>query len=303
MRAFLLILLLLCACSHSAQIKKESDAANVKYDQMKEEIVKPYEEGMAKVEEYRTFLIPTAEGGVCPASRVDQREFVGTYRTECLRLQKQAGEVRNKQLKEKLKATEDQCWGLLKQAYLQQVGLMYFKTDWQWTADRLKENPQLDLECVATYSHNQAVLAHIEERRRQWRYLRDSSAARVEEQRHAELDQIANKNRGPSGWAILGAALQGMGQGLSNSASSSTKASSVKGCSSDYDCGMGFKCVKPYYSTSGSCMTAVDKYGAQSFDLPRLDSYKTNTPSSNDCTHQGCPAGFTCDYNSGTCTR
>jgi hypothetical protein len=199
-----------------------------------------------------------------------------------------------------------ECWQQLKDAYFRQLGQTYYKTDWQWTADRMKENPKLDLECVATYSHNQAILSYIEEDKKAWQSLKDSSAARVDEQRQMELQEIRQKDRGPSGWAILGATLQGMGQGLQNSSStsaSSSQVSSARGCSSDYDCGVGSVCVKPYYSTSGSCMTAVNKYGTQTVDLPRLDSHKANTPSRSDCTQKGCQAGFTCDYNSGTCIR
>lgn len=78
----------------------------------------------------------------------------------------------------------------------------------------------------------------------------------------------------------------------------------VPGCSSDFDCGSGARCVKKNFSGSGSCMQSVDAAGAPAFDQPRLESVNVKTPSPSDCSAgRVCPAGFQCDWESGACVR
>jgi hypothetical protein len=76
------------------------------------------------------------------------------------------------------------------------------------------------------------------------------------------------------------------------------------GCSSDFDCGIGNRCVKPNFSSQGTCMRLVNEYGEPTYDLPRINSVSPKVPSRHDCKFStDCPIGFRCDTNSGACIR
>lgn len=73
-------------------------------------------------------------------------------------------------------------------------------------------------------------------------------------------------------------------------------------CLSDFDCGIGHRCVKAPYNTSGVCMKSVDEVGVQQYDLPRLDSI--NPKYEGDCDFDtDCPIGFRCHKKYKTCVK
>lgn len=73
-------------------------------------------------------------------------------------------------------------------------------------------------------------------------------------------------------------------------------------CTSDYSCGVGRKCIKSNYSTSGFCATTVDNYGMRKFNMPELDSFGVKRPEVTDCKYDSdCPVGFRCNQKSGAC--
>lgn len=75
-----------------------------------------------------------------------------------------------------------------------------------------------------------------------------------------------------------------------------------KTCSSDYDCGIGYACVKEPYNFSGICMQTVNKFGGPTYDLPRLDS--VNIKSKGECRFDtDCPIGFHCDFKYKACVQ
>lgn len=80
--------------------------------------------------------------------------------------------------------------------------------------------------------------------------------------------------------------------------------SSWAACSSDFECGIGFRCVKAPLQGHGTCMKLVDKYGTQQFELPRLDSVGPNMNIKGDCdfdTH--CDIGFKCHPKYKVCVK
>ncbi len=89
------------------------------------------------------------------------------------------------------------------------------------------------------------------------------------------------------------------------SPSNSSSAPSRKvdsGCSSDFSCDFGSKCVKAPNSSTGVCMTGVDSYGAKTYDGPNPDSVGPRT--SDGCRFSSdCPAGFTCDSALKACVK
>jgi hypothetical protein len=73
-------------------------------------------------------------------------------------------------------------------------------------------------------------------------------------------------------------------------------------CYSDFDCGIGYKCVKSMYSVSGICMRSVDEFGTPKYNMPSTDSIYPKTKAG--CTFDtDCPIGFRCDSYYNECVR
>lgn len=69
------------------------------------------------------------------------------------------------------------------------------------------------------------------------------------------------------------------------------------GCSSDFDCGVGRRCVKGFGKLTGACVQAVDEYGLPSLELPDVDSMGFQEGQCSFTTD--CPIGFSCDKSLG----
>lgn len=82
-------------------------------------------------------------------------------------------------------------------------------------------------------------------------------------------------------------------------------ASSVwAGCSSDFECGMGSKCVKAPLQMNGTCMKTVDEYGIQQFNTPSIDSVGPNMNLQGDCDFDtDCGIGFRCHSKYKACVK
>lgn len=75
-------------------------------------------------------------------------------------------------------------------------------------------------------------------------------------------------------------------------------------CSSDFDCGIGSRCVKAPLQSSGRCMKSVDEYGTPTYDLPRTDSVGPNMNLGGDCDFDtDCPIGFRCHRKYKVCVK
>ena len=75
-------------------------------------------------------------------------------------------------------------------------------------------------------------------------------------------------------------------------------------CSSDFECGIGYRCVKAPLQSSGTWMKFVDEYGIQQFDLPSLDSVGPNTNLQGDCDFDtDCNIGFRCHPKYKVCVK
>ena len=76
------------------------------------------------------------------------------------------------------------------------------------------------------------------------------------------------------------------------------------GCTSDYSCGIGLKCVKAPLESSGVCMKIVDEYGVKQYNLPDTNSVGPNLDLDGQCTFDtDCPIGFKCDRNYKACIK
>jgi len=79
---------------------------------------------------------------------------------------------------------------------------------------------------------------------------------------------------------------------------------SSDGCSSDFACGVGYRCVKAPLKSTGVCLKAVDQFGIGTLGLPSLDSIGPNMKLWGECMFfVDCPIGFTCDNTLKACVK
>jgi DNA-directed RNA polymerase subunit RPC12/RpoP len=104
---------------------------------------------------------------------------------------------------------------------------------------------------------------------------------------------------------ILGAAITGFASGYTDNKGTSNNSSSTyksSGCSSDYECGIGNRCVKAQYSSTGTCMKTVNQYGTPTYDLPDPNNIGIN-PYKKCSFDTDCPIGFKCDSSYNACVK
>lgn len=83
---------------------------------------------------------------------------------------------------------------------------------------------------------------------------------------------------------------------------SSYNSGASSGCSSDYDCDNGYKCVKEQYKYNGVCMKNVNKYGTSAYSSPNSNSIGAGS-SGNCSVNSDCPIGFKCDSQYKVCVK
>ena len=75
-------------------------------------------------------------------------------------------------------------------------------------------------------------------------------------------------------------------------------------CYSDFDCGIGRRCIKKPLSITGVCLTEVDDTGLKTFSLPSADNIGPNMNLDGECSfNTDCPIGFRCDRSLKACVK
>jgi hypothetical protein len=74
-------------------------------------------------------------------------------------------------------------------------------------------------------------------------------------------------------------------------------------CYSDFDCGIGNKCVKQQFQSDGVCMKTVNEYGTQKYDMPKTNSVGPKMDSGSCSFDTDCPIGFRCDRKYKECIK
>src|SRR5262245_48762261 len=154
---------------------------------------------------------------------------------------------------------------------------------WAWKV--MKESDyKLDIEAVFALSHNAAIDTQIATKQREVADARREAHDSLEEHHMNALDreQSVTEREFAADTArrqAIAAALARLGSGYSAPAAAQSgptigtapiatrampgAALDVNGprpCSSDFACGIGFQCVKPNFSTQGSCMRSVNNF-------------------------------------------
>ncbi len=77
------------------------------------------------------------------------------------------------------------------------------------------------------------------------------------------------------------------------------------GCASDFECGVGNKCIKGPLQGQGQCLTPVNKFGLpQPNVMPDPNSIKINTKAKGSCDFDTqCGVGFRCDQTLKVCVQ
>lgn len=105
------------------------------------------------------------------------------------------------------------------------------------------------------------------------------------------------------------ACLEGASGSSRSSSSHSTSSSrpttiiNNSGCSSDFQCSMGEKCIKKPYSNNGVCMKTVNRYGGQTYSAPSASSVRPRMGGKQCRFLTDCPIGFQCDMTYNVCVK
>lgn len=304
-------LLLEVSCFSTAQYDAANAqriaAINQRHDEELRKLDARYLELIEAADELKKYLIPVTPGGsYAPVVRVAQQPEVLACDARC---KSDSASLPSDVAQEFLRrCSETVC----RDVYASALRATYFEADFSWAAAQLHQIEGSDGEALLTYSHNQKILSEIEKLNQGTREARDAARRSIEESRGTEIagswqqhsDEVAlGRAQHRARWAAIGQALSQMGNRTSG-ASSATPYSTVAstGCTSDFSCGMGFRCVKEHYALSGSCMKEVNQYGNPTYGAPRLESIGPNV--STGCKLlTDCPIGFTCDAKTGACLR
>lgn len=135
--------------------------------------------------------------------------------------------------------------------------------------------------------------------KQEYQYRQKQQMIASEIQRQQKAKKTAEMKEVFNTMGQIGTQLQQMNGGMANGYQNYGLKSSSSGCSSDFDCGLGQSCVKPQYSSTGTCMKSVNSSG-----IPQFNSHQNNVgPNMNkQCTfNTDCPIGFSC--SGGNCIK
>lgn len=75
-------------------------------------------------------------------------------------------------------------------------------------------------------------------------------------------------------------------------------------CYSDYNCGIGYRCIKNFGETKGVCMKEYNEYNTPTYNLPRPDSVGPRGYNRAECHYDAeCPYGSYCDDEYKVCIK
>jgi hypothetical protein len=268
-----------------------------------------YDELLRSFDDFRKFLIPVEDGGnYAPVSRVSARAEIAACSKTC-------GEYFPPSLDPDGKAKAECLKTICQKLYIDAVLATYYRADVSWVTEQLSTYEKGDMESLLAFSHNQSILGYVDEQRRAVEDMRAQARLHLAEKRRNELNSswqqresevAVGYNAHRSRMMAVASALSSLGSAAGRRATAPSAPEGVYAagntCTSDFSCGVGYECVKPTYSSSGTCMKSVNEYGNPNYQAPKLESIGSNM-SSGCRLAQDCPMGFQCDSKSGRCLR
>jgi hypothetical protein len=306
-------------------------AANERFELRVQEIESDYQKSIDRIEsEYATSydrimkvkagaLIPTIpKNKTVPSRSVFERDELKKLESKCMWFARIIDElVSLRSDTSEAEAAHQTCLKLWNETRARVLVTTYWAADLDWVLETMNLDPEtIQIEPLFVYSHNLRIRAYVEQRVRELnqarmvarRELDDGRAravGRADAQRQAEIAE--SRRRFAIAMAALAEGYQRAQQAQSHQTHRSPVALSEnkpRVCSSDFSCGMGFRCVKDNFASAGFCARAVNEFGLQTFELPDMNSVLLKLPSDSDCKFvTDCPIGFRCDVSSGVCLR
>jgi hypothetical protein len=203
-----------------------------------------------------------------------------------------------------------QCLTLYHHRLWNELAKRYWAADFGWVIKQLADaNSDDRVESLFVYSHNLRLTTYVEAKQRELdktyqRSLADLRALKVRQLEEARKVRDAEVAQAEMRIAMsIAAFAKGFAAARTNTSNDANEGP-ARGCRSDFDCRLGFKCLKQNYASVGACTQSVDSYGMPTYDLPAMDSLFTKLPAAADCRFDAdCPVGFRCQASSGACWK
>lgn len=299
----LLVLAFACSCvAGEANARYAADVAAIdrSFTAASDKLDSDDQDAAAALNELSKQVVSVYENShVMPTEPVSERDDLENLRISCNQL---TGPDALDDIGECITLYHHRLWSELAERY--------WAADFAWVIKQLADAKTDDrLESLFVYSHNLRLTSYVTTNQRQLdatyrRSLAELRALRQRELQHAREVRDAEVTEAQARIAMSIAALaKGFAAARSHPVGG-TDEGPARGCGNDFDCRMGFKCVKQNFSSVGVCTQAVDSYGMPTYELPSMDSVLTKLPSSSDCRFDAdCPIGFRCQASSGACWK
>ena len=298
----LLVLGLACSCAGEANTRYAANVAAIDHNftAATEKLDSDDQDAAAALNELSKQIVEVSGNShVMPTEPVSERDDLENLRISCNQL---TGPDALDEIGECITLYHHRLWNELAERY--------WAADFAWVIKQLADaNSDDRVESLFVYSHNLRLATYVATKQRQLDATYKRSLAELRALRQRELRQARELRDAEiaEAEARIASTVAAFAKGFAAARSrpiSATGEGPARGCGSDFDCGMGFKCVKQNFSNVGSCVQSVDSYGAPTYDLPAMDSVLTKLPSSADCRFDAdCPVGFRCQASSGACWK
>ncbi len=289
--------------AHAARVR----AIDLEYGGMEADARRSASQLRKGIEELRQFLVPVVPGSAyAPAERIDAGESYVQLRGICAQADRDADAQPDAGLAARFHQIADECrLDLFKKWYLPALRAKYYSADVTWVSQQWTKGT--DLESLFAYSHNTETLRGIREQEQIVEDMLERHVTSIRNMRASAVNASAQQRDGEvvAARAEHRAAMMAIANALQSSSQQSRRDESQNaGCSSDFECSMGQRCLKNNYAFAGVCVKSVNAYGNQTFNGPQGSSIGPKLPVSTDCKGFGdCPIGFSCDTPSGACIQ
>lgn len=283
---------------------------NARYDAAVEREHQHYISFVTDLGKRRASVIPVkVESGHAPVNPVDGRADIVTCRQSCASLRPAGPADPRVQTQTVVQCLRDTC----EPAYADAVVKTYFRADLTWVASQLASSSGADLEALLAFSHNQSLLADIEQQATVLAQRHTRARDHIEQQRRRALQesQQLRASEIEAGRAARRARVKAAADAFAaeHGPSSLTPATSQPGSGSSIlpsdaadtlDCAPESSCPAPRPPASVTCIPDAPETVSQANEPASRRRFEPSTPIG--CTDErDCPSGMSCDLTAGVC--